>query len=69
MSMSSSEQPEGEQGLELRESLYLGDFSGNRSVLFPSALDTIAEEDSSRVIQNLQVLDRAHCLTLSDTLL
>jgi hypothetical protein len=33
-------------------SAYLGDFSGNRSVLFPSALDTIEEEDSSRVIQN-----------------
>ena len=38
---------------DLRESLYLEDFSGNRSVLFPSALDTITEEDSSRVIQNL----------------
>ncbi len=33
-----------------RISLYLEYFSGNRSVLFPSALDTIAEEDSSRVI-------------------
>ncbi len=50
----------------MRESLYLEDFSGNRSVLFPSALDTIVEEDSSRVIQNLQVLDHTLCLTLSD---
>jgi hypothetical protein len=36
---------------DLRESLYLEDFSENRSVLFPSALDTIAEEDSSRVTE------------------
>ena len=35
------------------EILYLEDFSKNRSVLFPSALDTIAEENSSRVIQDL----------------
>jgi hypothetical protein len=31
---------------------YLEDFSENRAVLFPSALDTIVEEDSSRVIRN-----------------
>ncbi len=53
----------------MRESLYLEDFSGNRSVHFPSALDTIAEEDSSRVIfETCKVLDRTLCLTLSDTL-
>ena len=34
-----------------RESLFLEEFSENRSVLFPSAVDTIPEENSSRVIQ------------------
>ena len=36
----------------MRESLYLEDFSENRSVLFPSALDTIAEEDSLRRVDS-----------------
>jgi len=49
--------------ISLRQSEIAADFSENRSVLFPSALDTIAEEDSSRVIQNL-VLDRNLILEL-----
>jgi hypothetical protein len=52
---------------ESRDTLYLEDFSENLSLLFPSALDTFAEEDSSRYVrrgtfdsQRLSVRQQSH---------